>query len=105
MHNYGKYTTNNNKFTKDPVDKKLEVEATTTNEEVVEKEAVLIGVVANCGILNVREKPAITTDVVGTIKRDTEVKIIESESTDEFYKIITSTGMEGFCMKEYITIK
>ena len=42
MHNYGKYTTNNNKFAKDPVDKKLEVEATTTNEEVVEKEAVLI---------------------------------------------------------------
>lgn len=101
MHNYGKYANNGNKFVKDPADKKPEVEGTTP----VEKEAVMIGVVANCGILNIREQPAITTDVVSTIKRDTEVKIIESESTDEFYKVITSTGIEGFCMKEYITIK
>ena len=105
MHNYGKYTANNNKFAKDQVNKKPEVKERAPVEAVVEKEAVMVGVVANCGILNVREKPAITTDVVGTIKRDTEVKIIESESTNEFYKIITSTGMEGFCMKEYITIK
>lgn len=103
MHNYNKYA--NQKFAKNDANNKPELEETATVEEVIEKEVVLVGVVANCGILNVREKPAITTDVIGTIKRDTEVKIIESESTDEFYKVITSSGMEGFCMKEYITIK
>ena len=105
MHNYNKYAKNANNHTNNNANNQPKIEETVSVEEVVEKEAVMVGVVANCGILNIREKPAITTKVIGTIKRDSKVKIIESESTEEFYKIITSSGMEGFCMKEYIAIK
>ena len=34
-----------------------------------------------------------------------EVEIDLGNSTDDFYKICTASGAEGYCQKEFITIK
>lgn len=70
----------------------------------VENSVESIGVVANCSRLNIRRYPSAEADIVCEIKAGTEVMIVEDESTDEFYKIYTMTGLEGFCMKNYINV-
>lgn len=76
-----------------------DVENEKTNEEVK------IGVVSNCKKLNVREEPSLDANIVCEINSKTELMIDESESTDEFYKVFTASGLEGFCMKKFITVQ
>lgn len=72
--------------------------------EVVEEIEPTIGVVTDCLRLNVREDAHPTAMIVGTINAETELVVDMAESTSEFYKIVTSTGIEGYCMKQFITI-
>ena len=69
---------------------------------VVEKPK--IGVVVDCTKLNVRKKPHANATIVTVITCETELEIIEAESTKDFYKICTAAGVEGFCMKRFISI-
>ena len=75
----------------------------TENEKT--NEEVKIGVVANCNKLNVREKPTVEAPVVCEVVCQTELMIDENESTEEFYKVFTMSGLEGFCMKKFITVQ
>lgn len=63
-----------------------------------------LGVVTDCVKLNVRKKPHANATIVTTITCETELEIIEAESTKDFYKICTAAGVEGFCMKRFISI-
>ena len=62
------------------------------------------GIVTDCLTLNIRKDPDINSEVVGNIKCLSEIMIEDKESTDEFYKICTASGKEGFCMKKYIVV-
>ena len=77
----------------------------TESETTPEEPEVLTGIVAGCKKLNVRKAPSATAPIVCTIPVDTEVEILVDESTDEFYYVCTASGIEGFCMKQYITIE
>ena len=63
-----------------------------------------IGSVVDCKMLNVRKEPSIESEVLCEISWSTELMIYEEESTDEFYKICTASGIEGYCMKKFISI-
>lgn len=63
------------------------------------------GVVTECVRLNIRETPSADGDVVAVIDLLTEVVVDLKDSTDEFYKISTGTGVKGFCMKKYIALR
>lgn len=65
----------------------------------------LVGIVIDCKNLNVRNQPDGEADVLGTISADSEVLIDEGDSTSEFYKVCTASGLEGFCMKKYIAVQ
>lgn len=75
-------------------------------EEVVEEKVVESkrGVVANCFKLNVRSEPNPDSDVVCVIDPSTDLVIDDAASTEEFYKVCTASGAEGFCMKMFIRI-
>lgn len=64
-----------------------------------------IGHVYDCLILEILEEPRPDADIVCTIPFTTRVMIDESESTDDFYKVFTSIGIEGFCDKRFISIE
>ena len=96
--------TNYNKMSEKSV-KDAEVVETVT-ETVAPPPEPVFGVVDNCSKLNVRVKPNKDADVVCVIAKGTEVLIDKSKSTKKFYKVESPTGpIDGFCMKEYITIK
>lgn len=69
-------------------------------EEVKEQK----GIVCNCSQLNVRRKPFPNSEVLGVIKKSTEVIIDLEKSKKDFYKVCTPAGIEGFCMKDYINL-
>ena len=73
-------------------------------EPVIDEPEPIIGVVTDCLKLNVREFATKNADILGVIDAATELVIIEEESTKDFYKICTSTGLEGYCMKKFISI-
>lgn len=89
-----------------PVEEPTVVE-TEVNEvveaPVEEPKVVVTGVVSDCLRLNVRAEAKPDAEIVCTIDCDTEVIIDEDGSTDEFYKVCTAAGVEGFCMRKYIT--
>ena len=61
-----------------------------------------IGRVFGCTSLNVRKAPKTNATVICTINCHAEVEIDELESNDDFYKICTASGIEGYCMKKFI---
>ena len=76
----------------------------TVPEKESEAKKEIAGIVTNCVRLNVRKEPDFDADILCTIDVSTNIIIDEEESTDEFYKICTSAGIEGYCVKTYITI-
>lgn len=70
----------------------------------METEGMLIGVVT-CLRLHIYSEPNLDSDVVCKIRYATEVEVDLNNSTEDFYKIYTAIGAEGFCRKEFISIK
>lgn len=75
-----------------------------TPEITPEEPEMIFGVVTDCAKLNVRKAPDVTAPIICTIPRNAEVEVLFEESTDEFYKVLTASGVEGFCMAKYIAI-
>lgn len=67
-------------------------------------EEVKKGKVSGCFELNVRSGPSKDENVKCTLRVGAVVTIDESKSTDAFYSIRTESGLEGYCMTEYITV-
>lgn len=64
-----------------------------------------IGVVSNCKKLNVRAEPDVNADVICVIDKGTKVSIDMIESTEDFYAVYLVSGVEGYCMKEFIAVE
>lgn len=62
-------------------------------------------VVANCTKLNVRENPDIHAEVVCVLPVDTEVEIDDRKSNAEWLNVYTVNGVEGYCMRKFMTVR
>ena len=65
---------------------------------------VQIGIV-NCLRLHIHEEPNLESNVACKIRYLSEVAIDLDSSTEDFYKVCTVAGIEGFCQKDLVTIK
>lgn len=81
----------------------VEPETVTTPEPI--KPIPTIGIVSDCNKLRVRAAASTNADVLCEIESGSEVTIDKTKSTKDFYAVCTSAGVEGFCMKKFITIK
>ena len=72
------------------------------NENSVLEEKTIIGIVSNCSKLNVREKPTKASEVKCVLNEGTEVIIDIERSTDTWYYVTIPSGIEGYCMKQFI---
>ena len=63
------------------------------------------GVVKDCRMLNVRKNPEVRENIIFEIPVSSEVKIIDDCASNDFYKICTTSGLEGYCMKKYIEVR
>lgn len=62
-----------------------------------------IGTVIGCEKLRVRPAPDTDQEEIFLINNGSVVKISLEDSTEEFYKIKTDDGIEGYCMKSFIS--
>lgn len=81
-----------------PVQPKL-VEETV---ETVSLPEMVEGVVVNCAKLNVRSEPSITASIVCVLDAMSEIEIDVAKSNDEWFKICTAIGAEGYCMRKFV---
>ena len=95
-----------------------ETEETTkeVTEEVTEPEVIVpsiennvennevIGKISGFEKLYVRKEASKNSEPVGIVTDKDDLSIDVSHSTDDFYKVITSNGLEGYCVKEFVKI-
>lgn len=81
----------------DPMDAVVDTEPADEIEPVY-------GRVVDCSRLNVRKKPTVNAEVLDVVARDTELTLDLIKSNEKWYKVATISGVEGYCMKQYIVI-
>lgn len=88
-----------------------EVEETIDDEEIVEEDREVedvnkdwVGYVSLPNkdmTLNLRSEPNSDSEVLSTLKNSTEL-IVSGEVNMNWYKVFTSSGIEGYVMKEFV---
>ena len=73
------------------------VENNVENNEV-------IGKISGFEKLYVRKEASKYSEPVGIVTDKDDLSIDVAHSTDDFYKVITSNGLEGYCVKEFVKI-
>ena len=74
------------------------------NSDAAEEKPVKVGTVTGCSRLNIRQGPNIKSPILGEVTVLSELKIDESESTKEWFKVCTEKGVDGYCMKKYVSL-
>ena len=72
-----------------------------TKEEVTEE---VIGKIIEFEKLYIRKEANKYSEPVGIVTDKDYLSIDIIHSTDDFYKVITSNGLEGYCVKEFVKI-
>ena len=73
-------------------------------DNVETKETSKVGKV-NCVALNVREQPNSETLSLVIVHKDMKLQIDTDKSTDEWFAVCTTTGIEGYCVKKYVDVE
>lgn len=97
---------NLNNFIEEPIEV-IESTIDITNEEIQNEENINIEVELRNGIvkpshLNVRKEASKDSDIIGIVNKDDSLKIIDEFG--DFYKVLFN-GVEGFCVKEFISVE
>lgn len=80
----------------------LESETTVAATAPVEP---IDGIVSGCKKLNIRKEPSRTGEIICEVSEGTALMIDPSEVNDDWFKVYTEAGVEGYCMKKFVTIK
>lgn len=78
----------------------LEISSNNNEVEITSPDEPIGGTVANCDKLNVRKSPDISSESISILDVDSTVLICGKENG--FYKIVTGSGIEGYCKEEFI---
>ena len=87
------------------IDSEGNLELTDVTEEIEESINSITGIVSDCKKLRVRNAPGLDSDAICEIEAGSIVEIDEVNSTEEFYKVCTETGIDGYCMKKFIKVE
>ena len=75
-------------------------------EELTVENYIKSAVVIGCEKLNLREEPSKDAKVLCVLNKGEKVQVdMSAHTTPDFYKVVTSAGVEGYCMSKYISIE
>ena len=80
----------------------IELTEEQVEEIPVEESTIVNGVVTDCVHLRLRREPS--GKFIALLDAGDEVLVDTLQSTDKWYKVYTKDDLDGFCMKEFITI-
>ena len=76
------------------------IEPEVTEEEIQNEQ--LVRVIPN--LLNIRFEAEKDATIVTIVSKDDELILLDKEPINGFYHIITKTGIEGYCMVEFVEL-
>ena len=76
------------------------IEPEVTEEEIQNEQ--LVRVIPN--LLNVRFAAEKDSTIVTIVSKDDELILLDKEPINGFYHIITTTGIEGYCLVEFVEL-
>ena len=76
------------------------IEPEVTEEELQNKQ--LVRVIPN--LLNIRFSSEKDATIITIVSKDDELILLDKEPINGFYHIITKTGIEGYCMVEFVEL-
>ena len=79
---------------------KTNIEPEVTEEEIQNEP--LVRVIPN--LLNVRFAAEKDATIVTIVSKDDELILLDKEQINGFYHILTKTGIEGYCMVEFVEL-
>ena len=78
----------------------INIEPEVTEEEIQNEQ--LVRVIPN--LLNIRFAAEKDATIVTIVSKDDELILLDKEPINGFYHIITKTGIEGYCMVEFVEL-
>ena len=76
------------------------IEPEVTEEEIQNEQ--LVRVIPN--LLNIRFAAEKDAMIVTVVSEDDELILLDKEPINDFYHIITKTGIEGYCMVKFVEL-
>ena len=107
-HNYNNYYSKSKEENSEqlfPIEPEVTEGETNIEPEVTEGEIQneqLVRVIPN--LLNVRFAAEKDSTIVTIVSKDDELILLDKEPINGFYHIITKTGIEGYCMVEFVEL-
>ena len=93
----------------DKIDEVIEPVEENIKPEIIIEDGIenneIIGKIINFDKLYVRKDANKDSEPVGIVSKEDDLSIDKVHSTDEFYKVVTSNGLEGYCLKEFVKIE
>lgn len=91
-----------NESVEEDTETKEEHEISDSNDNIENNE--VIGKIDGYDKLYVRKEANIDSEPVGIVTKDDDLSIDIIHSTDDFYKVYTSNGLEGYCVKNFVKV-
>lgn len=60
--------------------------------------------IVNCLLVAVRKEPKVDAELVCELPSSTNLVVEDQSTSGKFYKICTPSGIEGYCLKKFISI-
>lgn len=74
-------------------------------ESEVDEEPVIDIVVVSASKIYLREKPTKESKDLAVLEKGCELLSDESKSTEDWYSVVTASGLEGYVMKELVEVR
>lgn len=81
------------------------IEPVVVEPEPEPEPVVAVGKIECKNKLNLRAEPYADANVVKELNKGAEVMVYVDESTADFYKVCTESGLEGYCMKKFVVLQ
>ena len=86
-------------------EEETKVEQVNSITEEKKEGSTSLGVVIDCSKLNIRKKPNKESEIVSIVDSGSNLKVIDPDKHQgEWYKVTTSKGVNGFCMRKYVEL-
>ena len=95
-------TEKDNESVEENTETKEEHETSALNDNIENNE--VIGKISGYDKLYVRKEASVDSEPVGIVTKNDDLSIDIIHSTDGFYKVYTSNGLEGYCVKKFVKV-
>ena len=90
---------------KEPINEAVDICVDDSASSSIPEPEKVFGIVSDCEKLNLRKEPSKDSEVICVLNAGTELMIDSNKSNEEWLSVYNAEGLNGFCMKNFVTVK